>query len=168
MVIENAFTADELKELRKLLEIEKIRKVKNLYSHMMDSRDIDGMIQLYTEDAVGEWGPDHGTWRGREAIRQQLLKHYTGRRPYDGLHFTTNLWIELTGPTTAMSRCYLHDVSTEPDPRTNPVIFFAIYDEDFEKIDGDWKIKRSRIQFLWPKWLAYDDFPRKVVPTALG
>jgi hypothetical protein len=168
MAGEDIFTADEVKELRRLLEIEKIRKVKNLYSHLMDSRDLEGMAQIYAEDAVGEWGRDYGTWHGRQAIYEQLVKNYQGRKPYDGLHFTTNMWIELTGPTTAISRTYLHDVLTEANPRVNPVIFFAVYDEDFEKISGEWKIKRSRIQFLWPEWLAYDDFPRQMVPTAIG
>ena len=48
-------------------------------------------------------------------------------------------------------RPYLsHDVITGvADPRTNPVIWFAIYDEDFRKVGSDWQISRSRIQFLW-------------------
>ena len=44
MTAESPFTPDEIVELRKLLEIEKIRKVKNFYSHLMDMRDIDALI----------------------------------------------------------------------------------------------------------------------------
>src|SRR5579863_3103266 len=164
---EAPFTAEEIVELRKLLDIEKIRKAKLLYSHLMDGRDYDGLAQLYAEDAVGEWGP-FGTWHGRAAIHERMLTEYSGGLPYDGLHFTTNMWVELTGPTTAISRCYLHDVLNEPNPRTNPVIYFAIYDEDWEKIAGEWKIKRSRIQFLWPERLPYEGFPRPMAVTAIG
>jgi hypothetical protein len=46
------------------------------------------------------------------------------------------------------------------------VIWFAIYDEDFAKVGSDWKISRSRIQFLWPSWHAYDDFPRPMTAAA--
>jgi hypothetical protein len=163
---EDAFTAEEIKELRSLLEIEKIRKVKNLYSHLMDSRQLEAMMELYTEDAVGEWGPA-GTCHGRAEILASLKKSYEGRPPYAGLHITTNMWVELTGPTTAIARTYLHDVITGVhDPRTTPVIWFAIYDEDFKKVGKDWQISRSRIQFLWPSWHAYEDFPRPMTAAA--
>ena len=84
---EDAFTAEEIKELRSLLEIEKIRKVKNLYSHLMDSRELEAMVELYTEDAIGEWGPS-GTRPRAGGNPASLRKSYEGGR-LAGLHFTT-------------------------------------------------------------------------------
>ena len=74
---------EEISQLRKLLEVEKVRKVAQLYSHLMDSRDWTAMSQLYAEDAVCDWGP-YGKLEGRDAIRDQLAAAHHGRLPYDG------------------------------------------------------------------------------------
>src|ERR1700761_7679232 len=103
MSSEQPFTAEEIKELRTLLDVAKIKKVKDLYSMLMDGRDYDALAEIYAEDAVGEWGA-FGTWHGREEIRQAMIRSYEGQIPYDGLHCTTNMWVEMTGATTAISR----------------------------------------------------------------
>ena len=33
----------------------------------------------------------------------------------------------------------------------NPLILFGVYDDVYKKVDGRWKIWRTRIDFLWPK-----------------
>jgi hypothetical protein len=178
MPTEAAFTDEEIAELRKLLEMEKIRKVKTLYSQLMDARDWDGFSMIFWDDAVAELG-EYGNWRGRAEIKARisgatddtgddLPTLLTGRIAYDGLHLTTNLWIELTSPTTAVSRCYLHDVLFEAHPRINPLLMFGIYDEDYEKRGGEWKIARFRVQFLWPDRVVLEDFPRRMAMTAIG
>ena len=168
-------TSEEVAALRRLLETEKIRKLAQLYSHYMDGRDFAAMAGLYTEDALCEWGP-YGTWRGREAIRRALVDGHPGRIPYDGLHVTTNLWVELTGQDTAVSRNYLTDVwpDGEEGPIShagypaNPVILYAIYDNDYRKAGGEWKIARSAIQFVWPRRLTSEGFPRKLAASVGG
>ncbi len=159
MTAESPFTPDEIVELRKLLEIEKIRKVKNFYSHLMDMRDIDALIKICTDDCVCEYGP-YGVWRGRKEIYDGWKAVFEGGVPYGGFHAITNQWIELTSPTTAVSRSYLHDIVNEPDPRTNPVIWYGIYDENYVKIDGEWKMSLCRLEFLWPKRQVSGEFPR--------
>jgi ketosteroid isomerase-like protein len=167
MTTDASLTADEVAELRKLLEIEKIRKLRQLYSQLMDGQEIDALAQIMAEDAVCEFGP-YGTWHGRKQIHENWKATFSEAIPYGALHFTTNLWIELTGPTTAISRSYLHDVSNAPDPRANPVVWLGIYDEDYEKIDGAWLIKVCRLQFLWPRRITGEDFPRRMTATSLG
>ena len=172
------FNAEEIAELRKLLEVEKIRKVKTLYSQLMDARDWRGLSMTFAEDVVAELGA-YGDLTGRAAVTaaisgeapddgEALPSLMRGRAPYDGLHLTTNMWIELTGPDTAVARTYLHDVMFEAHPRINPLLMFGIYDEDYVKRDGNWQIARFRVQFLWPERAVADDFPRKMVPTPLA
>lgn len=153
-----AFTAQERRELRQLLEVEKIRKVKMLYSQLMDSLDIDGLADLFAEEAICEFGP-YGTWHGREQIRSNYKDVFKNNVPYGGIHVTTNQWVELTSDTTAESRTYLIDVVHEPDPRTNPVIWYGLYDESFVKTDGQWFISRCSLQFLWPKRMVTEGWP---------
>jgi hypothetical protein len=164
----DSLTAEEIAELRTLLEVEKIRKKKNQYSHRFDSLDAEGFADLYTEDAIGEWGP-FGRHEGRDAIRAAVAGAMEGQPLYAWLHMTTNLWIELTGEDTAASRCYLHDVLTIPHARNAPTAWFGIYEEDWVKQDGTWKIRRHRIFFLWPtREVEGDDFASHMVSGAIG
>jgi len=48
---------EELETLRVLMDIEAIKKVKLLYCQLMDSKDIDALAEVFTEDAVCEFGP---------------------------------------------------------------------------------------------------------------
>ena len=160
------FTPDEIRELRTLLEIEKIKKVKLLYSQLMDSRDIEALAEIVTDDAVCEFGP-YGTWTGRTAIYEGWAAVFKERLAYTGFHATTNQWVELTSDTTARSRSYLHDISHAPDPRANPVVWYGIYDEDYRKVDGHWKIAFCRLEFLWPQRLVSGEFPREMTARNL-
>jgi len=169
------FSADEIAELRRLLEVEKVRKVAQLYSQLMDARDFAAMAELYTVDAVCEWGP-YGSLRGRDRIHAQLVAAHPDRLPYDGLHITTNLWVELTGPDSAQSRNYLTDmwpaedigpISHEGYP-ANPVVLYAIYENDFTKIGTEWKISRSAIQFVWPRRITSEGFPQEMPRNPIG
>jgi hypothetical protein len=163
---EPSLTPDEIAQFRRFLEVEKIRKKKLLYSQLMDGRDPEGFANLYTEDAIAEWG-QFGNWRGRDQILEQS-RYTEGKPQFNWLHMTTNLWIELTGPDTATSRCYLHDVCMEPLPNISPTMQFGIYEEDWVKVDGDWKIRHHRIFFLWPVRQAKEVFARPITPTAIA
>jgi SnoaL-like domain len=162
---ELALTEQEVAELRKLLEVERIRKVMQLYSHYFDARDWDGFVNLYTQDAVCEWGP-YGTWHGHEQMRPVLVDGHAGRLSYDGFHSTTNFWVELTGPESAVSRSYLTDI-WETDSE-KPVVWYAMYENEYKKIEGDWKISRSVIQWIWPKRIVSEDLPRPFPRSPIG
>jgi hypothetical protein len=163
---DDVLSIDEIRELRKLLELEKIRKKRLLFSQLMDSGDLDGLVALYAEDATGDWA-HAGTWSGRDAILGKIAV-LAGKPTYNWLHMTTNLWIELTTSTVALSRCYFHNLSTEFNPRMSPTVWLGIYEEDWVKIDGDWKIKHQRIHYLWPKREVSEDFPRKMQTSGGG
>lgn len=164
---DEAFTREEIGELKKFLEIERIRKKKLLYSQLMDSLDLEGFSNLYTEDAVADWGPA-GCWHGRAEVFEQIKIAYAGRASFDGLHITTNLWIEMTGERTATSRCYLFGVDARPNPRVSPTASFAVYEEDWLKVDEEWKISHHRIFFLWPERHVPGDFPHPMLPSPIG
>ncbi len=154
---------EELETLRVLMDIEAIKKVKLLYCQLMDSKDIDALAEVFTEDAVCEFGP-YGIWNGRPKIRENYKNVVGGGEPYGGVHSITNQWVELTSDTTAVSRTYLHDITHAADPRTLPVIWYGIYDEDFRKVSGRWQIARSTLQFLWPQRIITGDWPGPFPP----
>lgn len=164
MSIDEILSAEDLADLKTFLEVERIRRKKVLYAHLLDSVHPEAFVELYADDATGDWGP-FGSWSGRNALLERIRGQFGEKPPYNWLHMTSNLWVELTGPTTATSRGYLHDVCTEPLPNVSPTAWFGLYEEDWEKIDGDWKIRHTRVNFLWPERKPCDDFPR--TPPAL-
>jgi len=57
--------------IEELLEIESIEQVRFLYSHHLDGGDLDGLVGLFCDDAVCEFGDTYGgTWVGIEEIRK--------------------------------------------------------------------------------------------------
>lgn len=135
-----------------LLEIESIKRLRYLYSHFFDGQFPDKIAALFTEDAVCEFGPDYGgDWVGRAQIRDNFDAWSEKEGPqYGVMHSVTNPWIVLIDDETAHGRWYLHDLRTT-EGIENPLILYGIYDDIYKKVDGEWYIYRTRIDFLWPK-----------------
>jgi hypothetical protein len=138
--------------VEELLEIERIKQLRILYSHYFDGGRIDELAELFCEDAVCEYSEEYGgNWVGREAIRANYQR-FAGDAipPYAFMHAVTNPWIRLTGPDQASGRWYLLDLNLFPGAE-NPLALFGIYDDVYRKVAGEWRIARTRIDFLWPR-----------------
>lgn len=134
-----------------LLAIEEIKRLRVVYSHYYDGADLDALVDLFTDDAVCEFGPRFGgDWVGKDEIRTNYAVQIKreGKR-FEVMHAVTNHWVELTGPDDATGRSYLLDLRTKVGVE-NPLILFGIYDDSYRRVDGKWKISRSSIDFLWP------------------
>jgi hypothetical protein len=138
--------------IEELLELEAIRKLRVLYSHYFDGKRIDDLVGLFSDDAVCEFGADFGgDWVGKEAIRKNFARYAQADGPEHGvMHAVTNPMVRIVDATTAHGRSYLLDLNTT-EGVANPLLLFGIYDDLYKKVDGAWKIHRTRIDFLWPK-----------------
>ncbi|MEN3976440.1 nuclear transport factor 2 family protein [Emcibacter sp. SYSU 3D8] len=137
-----------------LLDIEEIKQAKYLYSHYYDGGEVDKAVDLFTEDAVCEFGPRYGDWVGRDQIHEKYSGIWANNRangglPYEVLHAFTNPHIVLTGPETAQGWWYLLEFTTRAGAESPPRIF-GVYRDDYRKVGGRWKIARMRVDFLWP------------------
>ena len=141
--------------LDELLEKETIKELRIKYSHYFDGKLIDELADLFTEDAVCEFGPDYGgDWVGKEEIKKNFTSFAEQEGPeFSVLHSTTNPLITLIDETTAHGRWYLHDLRTTEGVE-NPLILYGVYDDVYEKVFGKWLISRTRLDFLWPKRLV--------------
>lgn len=151
--------------VEELLEIEAVRSLRLRYSFFLDAGQLEALVELFTDDAVCEFGP-YGVWRGRKAIAEnyeQVLGSSRSLGPFQSLHANTNHWVELTGPTQAVGRVYLIDLAVG-DPQKNPLIWLGVYDEAYRKVASDWRIERSSLQFLWPQRHLTAGFPSR--PTS--
>ena len=135
-----------------LLQIEEIRQLRVLYSHYFDGQKLEPLVELFTDDAVCEFGPDYGgDWVGKAQIRANYAKFLASEGPEHGvMHAVTNHNVTLVDPTSALGRSYLLDLRTTEGVE-NPLILFGVYDDLYKRVGGAWKIHRTRIDFLWPK-----------------
>ena len=134
------------------LELEAIRKLRVLYSHYFVGKRVDDLVDLFSDDAVCEFGPQFGgDWIGKDTIRANFARYARAEGPEHGvMHAVTNPMVRLIDSTTAHGRSYLLDLNTT-EGVANPLILFGIYDDLYKKVDGVWKFHRTRIDFLWPK-----------------
>jgi len=96
MIDDSPFSPAEIVRLRKLLEIEAIREVRQNYSTYLDTLQVDKLADLYTENALCEFGP-YGEWRGRETIRENYrgVVSSEGAALFNSMHLSTNHSVEL-------------------------------------------------------------------------
>jgi hypothetical protein len=149
-------TNDEIADLRKLLEIEAIKKKRLLYSHLLDSRRIDELAEIFTEDAICDFG-SYGRWEGRETIRSNYHKIEKGLL-FRVMHGTCDHLVELTGSESAAGRSYLFEADTVKKANENPFFHLGVYDERYRKVDGSWLIEYCALRFFWPQREEGHDF----------
>lgn len=139
--------------LKELVDREAIRDLRTRYAHCLDSNDIDALDQVFSADAVVE--VTVGKMAGIDAIKKGLQEAFAlydrdsrGRYPF--MHAITNHWIALTGPDTAEGRCYLIDFETASKPDPNPLLLLGVYADAYERINGEWRIVRTKLEVVWP------------------
>jgi hypothetical protein len=146
--------------LKGLLDREEIRNLRTIYAHHLDSNNIAALDQVFSADAVVE--VTVGKMEGIDAIRVGLndafkLYDRDHRGSYPFMHAITNHWVKLTGPDTALGRCYLIDFETASKPDPNPLLLLGLYADEYQRIDGEWRITHTRLEVVWPAGNASDD-----------
>ena len=162
---EENLTSEEIKSLRNLIDIEKIKELRLRYSYHMDARDLDKLMDVFAEGAVCGYGP-YGDWVGKEVIYNNYKETFKDSldTPFLSMHINTNHLIKITGSETAKGRVYLLDGLTKNmdgsdlEPGSSNFLWFALYDEEYVKIDDEWKIKNMNLEFFWPERHVSSDF----------
>ena len=104
------------------------------YALTLDADDIEGCLALFTEDS--EYLVFGRTLLGPEKVRKMFT------RAPQGMHLTGASLVTVQGDT-AMARTqvlFVDSSSHEMRP--------ALYDDDLVKVDGAWRFRRRRCQFL--------------------
>jgi len=129
---------EECRELRKMRDIEAIKRVKYKYFRCLDSKLWDELAECFTEDATTNWASGKWTFHGVDAIVQFLSK--TLRHNRISMHQGHHPEIELTSDTTARGIWSLQDYVI--DTRGNTYLRGAsFYYDEYVKVNGEWKIK---------------------------
>ena len=130
-------------------EREAIRDLLSAYALCLDSDDVDGCLELFSDD--GEFAVYGKTLVGRERIGRMFT------RAPNGLHLIGASRIEVRGLTaTVRSQVLFVEAATH---ELRP----ALYDDELITVDGRWRFRRRRCQFLTAGGLS--DVPQETQTT---
>ena len=125
-------------------EIEAIKRLKARYFRTMDTKDWEGMRQVFTDDVVMDTSEaGGGVAEGAEAFLDFLRPTLEGAVTVHQGHMPE---IELLGPTSATGVWALEDRIIWPDGTR--LQGFGHYHETYEKVAGEWRIKSSKLTRL--------------------
>jgi hypothetical protein len=126
-----------------LVEIERIKQLKARYFRLMDTKQWPEWEQVFTEDAVLQWGPkEDDVFRGREAIVKgvsQVLREATT------CHHGHMPEIEIEGADRARGIWAMYDYVESPRFVLHG---FGHYHEQYRRQDGAWRIHRLQLTRL--------------------
>ncbi len=126
----------------------RITQVMYRYIHACDElKDADVIASLFAEDAVWEGRnrfAEFGATIGRDAIHEMFVENPT-LLPFTA-HFLTNPVIGLSmDGTKGWGQWHCLEAATLKEQRAQ-VWIAAWYDNDFEVVDGEWRIKHIRYE----------------------
>ena len=130
-------TASEKSDYQQIVELT------HRYAWCVDMRDVDGMVALYTEDAI--FDTSHiglNDLRGHDGVRHFF--NYIMKMTTANSHHISNHIINIDG-NRATGTCYAIAMANTP---SDEEIFATVhYDDVYVKVNGQWKFAQRR---LWP------------------
>ncbi|WP_328392733.1 nuclear transport factor 2 family protein [Nocardia sp. NBC_00416] len=125
-------------------DYEAIRALKARYFRLMDTKDWSGFRQLFCDDVVIDVSGSGGEVITGADVFVDFLTDRIG--PAVTIHHGHTPEIELLTPTTAQGIWAMEDRLTWPDGTR--VHGFGHYHENYEKVDGSWRIRSQRLTRL--------------------
>ena len=130
-----------------LESIELIKQLKARYFRFLDTRNLEGLKTVFTSDATASFiGGDYDfQLDGWEQLEAFYKKSFTGQN--FGMHNGHHPEICVDGDT-ATGIWYLQDIFVSLEHNIN-IVGSALYDDDYRREDGQWRIARTGYKRLW-------------------
>jgi hypothetical protein len=146
----------ELEELKaaldELRDIEALKTLKARYCHLVDAGRWDELAELWTEDATCDYA-FFGVYTGRDEIVNKFFRELVASASSFNAHMVHNPLIEVRGDSA--SGIWYLTAQTTIQPASQAVWVMGIYRDEFERIDGSWKI--SSLEFEFKYYTPYED-----------
>jgi hypothetical protein len=127
-----------------LFEVESIKQLKARYCRYLDTKDWHAWRGIFTDDFVSDTSESGGKRIEGADPFVAFVKRNLGDQPT--VHQVHAPEIELTSPTTANGVWALNDVvRLAPGLNLNA---YGHYHETYEMVDGQWRIKSSKLTRL--------------------
>lgn len=122
-----------------LEQIELIKRLKYKYMRALDLNNWAELAECFTEDADSNYDSGNYSFSGRDNIID-FLKQFMDRPTQVTQHHAHHPEIDITSDTTAKGIWYLQDIVIDLEANTT-LRGAGIYHDEYEKVDGEWKIK---------------------------
>ena len=144
---------------RKLSDIEAIKRLRHRYWRCIHQGLWDDLVDCFAEDAAIDYGFGIKL-QGRKALTQFFKESMA---PSNALVFPQghNPEIDLTSDTTAKGIWQLDNVMVDAKTKV-AVRHGASYDEEYAKVNGDWKIKRQKVTHVFRQPVQMEEIRRTV------
>ncbi len=137
-------------QIQYLADIEAIKQLKATYCYHIDDRQIEPLMDRFTDDAVWDGGPA-GRYEGKAAIEKFLVDLPTEQLSF-ALHWVLNPLITIDGDT-AKARWYLIEPCTSA--RSGRALWGAgHYDDTCVREHGVWKFSEVILKQIF--WTPFD------------
>lgn len=141
--------------LAELLDRSRIADTLNAYSRGVDRRDIDLLLDLFTEDAAFDYGHGNIT-RGRTALAG-LFRESTGRYTATNHHCSTINYLSLgDGRAETITYVYAFHENTETDRQLH---VWGNYEDRLVDEGDRWRIEERRVRIAGVKTLSGEELP---------
>jgi len=139
-----------------LEEIEAIKQLKYKYFRCVDKRLWDELAECLTADAVARYSGGKYAFNGRDQIIGFLKKGMT--QTLLTMHHGHHPEIKLTGPNTARGIWALEDYVIDLT-RNTTLHGAAFYEDEYVKVNGEWKIKSTGYDRTFEEFWQRGDIP---------
>lgn len=131
---------DQERGLAALLDKADIADVIHAYCFHFDRAEPEAVLDLFTRDAVVDYGPDVPTMTGHDEIAPMVTR---GLAEFFAAtsHHVSNIAIRLDPPDAATSICYLYAWHRYRDGRADSELW-GQYHHAFRRTDRGWKISK--------------------------
>lgn len=145
-------TSSQEQHLQRLLDTEDIRALRVRYSNVLDTRQVEGFHDVFTDDAV--LSVTVGDMAGIEAIKAGLAGafdffNWKKKDSHPFMHAVTNHSITITGPDSAEGECYLLDFVTGREADQHPILLLGRYIDRYVRTGAGWRIAHTRLDVPW-------------------
>lgn len=138
---------DDLKAtIQELKDIQDIKQLKSRYCHHVDTANWDELDKLWTEDALCDYA-FFGSYKGREDIMGTFFRGLVANASSFNAHMLHNPVIEVDGDN-ALAKWYV-TAHTTVQPLNQAVLMLGVYDDQYQRVDGIWKISSTKVEFKY-------------------
>jgi len=138
---------------RNLHDVEEIKKLQRIYGYYVERGQLDELADLFSDSPDVSFGPSYNVMVGKDNVRRMFSSQrpfgvFQGTKPDDYLHITMPVSgvvdVDADGKT-AKARWYALMFLCNATPGGGAVIGVGMYENEYIKEDGKWKI--FRLQF---------------------
>ena len=136
-------------EITKLVEVEKIKRLKAKYMRCLDTKDWEGLESCFTPNATSSYGDGAYSFEGTDAIMKFLRDSMSSHR-FISKHQVHTPEIDIHSETEAEGSWYLEDMVAQLEQGWT-LEGTGIYRDDYEKQGGEWKLRHTGYARIFEK-----------------